>query len=93
MIKDPSPELLLCIRKICADNNIEFDPWLSEAFLAKFRIEVIDWRAVSRFVTLSEEFIIAFQDVVDWNHISRYQKLSEKFLDRFLHLFSQHHSE
>ena len=42
--------------------------------------ENIDFRYVSFFQKLSEEFILEFQDKIDWGIISKTQKLSEEFI-------------
>ena len=43
----------------------------------------LDWKYISRYQKLSEEFIREFQDKVDWRCISGYQKLSEEFIREF----------
>jgi hypothetical protein len=42
-----------------------------------------DWNYISRYQTLSEDFIREFQDKIDWYYISCYQKLSEDFIREF----------
>ena len=39
-----------------------------------------NWKEISKFQKLSEDFISEFQDRVDWWDISKYQKLSEDFI-------------
>lgn len=48
--------------------------------------EEINWKAISYFYKLSEDFIEEFQDKVDWWGISRYQTLSESFMEKYLKL-------
>ncbi len=43
----------------------------------------VNWRNISTYQRLSEEFIREFKDKVDWNCISSYQKLSEEFIREF----------
>jgi hypothetical protein len=42
-----------------------------------------DWYYISRYQTLSEDFIREFQDKIYWEFISWYQKLSEEFIKEF----------
>jgi len=42
-----------------------------------------DWRDISYFEYLSEDFIRKFKDKVEWNYISTFQKLSEDFIREF----------
>ena len=42
-----------------------------------------NWRALSRYNGLTEEFIREFQDEVHWDRISIYQHLSEEFIREF----------
>ena len=39
-----------------------------------------DWKEISKFQNLSENFIRKYQDKVNWRNISNYQKLSEDFI-------------
>ena len=39
-----------------------------------------DWKKISKFQKLSEDFIRDHQDKVDWEYISAYQELSESFI-------------
>ena len=41
------------------------------------------WKDISKYQDLSEEFIREFQDKVDWYWISVSQKLSEDFINEF----------
>lgn len=43
----------------------------------------VDWKYISEYQKLSEDFIREFKDNVDWNCISKYQKLSEEFIREF----------
>jgi hypothetical protein len=47
------------------------------------KLSKIDWNYISRYQTLSEDFIREFQDKIDWYYISCYQKLSEDFIREF----------
>ena len=42
-----------------------------------------DWVSISKYKTLSEDFIREFKDKVDWKWISIYQTLSEDFIREF----------
>ena len=42
-----------------------------------------NWKEISKFQKLSEEFIKDHQDKVDWVHISQHQTLSEDFIREF----------
>ena len=46
-------------------------------------MEVVQWKYISHYRKLSEDFIRKFKDDVDWYRISRYQKLSEDFIREF----------
>ena len=41
-----------------------------------------NWKEISKFQKLSEDFISEFQDKVSWWFISQYQKLSENFIKK-----------
>ena len=43
----------------------------------------INWKKISEYKYLSEDFIREFKDYVDWYNISLYQKLSEDFIREF----------
>jgi uncharacterized hydantoinase/oxoprolinase family protein len=43
----------------------------------------VDWKMISWFQILSEEFIREFSDRVNWDNIYKYQKLSEEFIREF----------
>ena len=47
-------------------------------------IDIVNWKSVSQYQTLSEDFIREFQDKVDWEWISSKQKLSESFIREFI---------
>lgn len=58
---------------------------LSENFIRKY-VEQYDndiWSVISKYQTLSEDFIIEFKDKVDWYDISGKQKFSEEFALKF----------
>ena len=42
-----------------------------------------NWKEISKFQKLSENFMRDHQDKVDWTNISHYQKLSEDFISEF----------
>src|SRR5574344_458613 len=42
----------------------------------------VDWDYISKFQTLSEEFINKYIDKVIWDYISIYQTLSESFIEK-----------
>ncbi|MFA7128499.1 MAG: hypothetical protein WC136_04960 [Sphaerochaeta sp.] len=57
---------------------------LNEEELRKLRLDDnIDWRDISTFRKLSEDFIREFSDKVNWEYISKFQKLSEDFIREF----------
>jgi len=57
---------------------------LNEEELRKLRLDdSVDWRDISSFQRLNEDFIREFKDKVDWREISIYQKLSEDFIREF----------
>jgi hypothetical protein len=39
-----------------------------------------DWKKISKFQKLSENFMRDNHDIVDWKKISQYQELSESFI-------------
>ncbi|MFN3551378.1 MAG: hypothetical protein ACK4WJ_06195, partial [Endomicrobiia bacterium] len=43
----------------------------------------VNWKKVSRFRYLSEEFIERYKDKVEWDLISKSQKLSEEFIEKY----------
>ena len=43
----------------------------------------INWKVISYYYNLSEDFINKYNDKVDWNNISKYQKLSEQFIEKY----------
>jgi hypothetical protein len=43
----------------------------------------IDWIDISKYQSLSEDFIREFQDKVNWKWISKYSNLSEDFILEF----------
>jgi hypothetical protein len=43
----------------------------------------VDWRAISKYQKLSEDFIREHVNEVDWNDISKFQKLSNNFINEF----------
>ncbi len=45
----------------------------------------IDWYCISKYYSLSEDFIREFQHKVDWKWISEKQTLSEDFIREFQH--------
>jgi len=47
--------------------------------------DVIDWTTVSKFQTLSIDFIIEFEDSVNWELVSQYQTLTEDVIAQNYH--------
>ena len=46
-------------------------------------INIVNWKSISQYQTLSEDFIREFQDKVDWMQIFIHQTLSEDFIRQF----------
>jgi len=73
---------IINIAKQC-DSDVQFrtDGKLTANSLREFqdKVDWLDWYWISRYQTLSEDFIREFQDKVNWYCISRYQKLSKSF--------------
>ena len=46
-------------------------------------LDNINWKKISQYEKLSEEFIEKFKDKVNFWRISQYQKLSEEFIQKF----------
>ena len=44
---------------------------------------VEEWKDISSYEYLPEEFMEKYQDKVYWNYISAYQKLSEEFIEKY----------
>ncbi len=51
--------------------------------IKRYRKKDLNWKNISRFQKLSEDFIREFQDRVNWDHIPRYQELSKDFIREF----------
>ena len=45
-------------------------------------LDNINWKKISQYEKLSEEFIEKFKDKVNFWRISQYQKLSEEFIQK-----------
>lgn len=61
---------------------------LSEAFIEElinlnYKEDFVDWYYISRYQTLSENFIRKYKDKVNWKYILLNQKLSEEFKNEF----------
>ena len=59
-------------------------------------LDNINWKKISQYEKLSEEFIEKFKDKVNFWRISQYQKLSEEFIQKFqdkvnwYHIYEKH---
>ena len=42
-----------------------------------------DWDLISRYITLSEEFMDLYEDKINWNMVSKFQRLSEDFIRKY----------
>jgi len=42
-----------------------------------------NWKYISKYWGLFEEFIEKYKDNVNWRYISKHQKLSEKFMKKY----------
>ena len=53
--------------------------------------DIVNWRNISEFQKLSEDFIRAFQHKLDWKCISAYQKLDEELIIEFQYKINWHY--
>jgi hypothetical protein len=76
-------------KKLSIDEKIELFCLRSEK---KMLMENMDWNHISRYQTLSEEFINFYQKYVNWEYIAKYQTLSTRFRRAFYYQLANYHN-